>query len=92
MDDVTLSGDLYIVKKTLSPLWSRFHFSETGFQLNKDKCENIMDDFKEIDNLSTFKDFLRVKKDDMILLGSPIVKGKAQDKACLLYTSDAADE
>jgi len=45
------------------------------------KCENITDDFTEISTLSTFNDFIRVNKEDMTLLGAPVLKGKAQDKA-----------
>ena len=55
--------------------------SETGLRLNVDKCEIITDDFTEISTLATFNDFIRVNKEDMTLLGAPILKGKAQDKA-----------
>jgi len=43
-----------------------------------DKCEIITDDFTEINTLATFSDFIRVNKEDMTLLGAPVLKGKAQ--------------
>jgi len=46
-----------------------------------DKCEIITDDFTEIKTHATFNDFIRVNKEDMTLLGAPVLKGKAQDKA-----------
>jgi len=56
-------------------------FSETGILQNTDKCEIIIEDLIEIDILAAFKDFICVNKEDMTLLGTPIFKGKAQDKA-----------
>ena len=32
-------------------------------------------------SLATFRDFIRVNKEDMTLLGATVLKGKAQDKA-----------
>jgi len=46
-----------------------------------DKCEIITDDFTEINTLAAFNDFIRVNKEDITLLGAPVLKGKAQDKA-----------
>ena len=46
-----------------------------------DKCEIITNDFTEISTLATFNDFICVNKEDMTLLGAPVLKGKAQDKA-----------
>jgi len=77
MDDVTLSGDLHTVEKDIITVTESF--SETGLQLNTKKCEIIMKDFTQIENLATFKDFVRVDKTEMTLLGAPIIKGKAQD-------------
>ena len=79
MDDVTLSRDLHTVEKDVLNIIESC--SETGLRLNTDKCEIIMKDFTEIDKLATFKDFIGVNKEDMTLLVSPILKGKAQDKA-----------
>jgi len=55
--------------------------TETGLRLNTTKCEVVMEDFTKIDGVDTFKDFIRVNKEEMILLGAPVVKGIAQDTA-----------
>ena len=53
--------------------------AETGLQLNQAKCEIIMDDFTLISTSTAFSQFIRTKKDEMMLLGAPVIKGKAQD-------------
>ena len=40
-----------------------------------------MDDFTLISASTTFSQFIRTKKDEMLLLGAPVIKGKAQDTA-----------
>ena len=40
-----------------------------------------MEDFKRAEGLATFKDFVRVDKENLALLGAPILKGKAQNTA-----------
>jgi len=42
--------------------------SETGLQPNVDKCEIITDDFTEISTLATFTNFIRVSKEDIIII------------------------
>ena len=79
MDDLTLSGDLHAVERDVTMITESS--SETGLQLNVDKCEIITDNFTEINTLATFNDFIRVNKEDITLLGAPVLKGKAQDKA-----------
>jgi len=86
MDDVTFAGDLQTVKRDIITI-SESH-RETGLRLNTAKCEIIMEDFTMIDRVDMFKDFIRVNKVDMTLLGSPILKGKAQDKAIEQKTKD----
>jgi len=56
MDDLTLSGDLHTVERDITTTMESF--SETGLQLNVDKCEIITDDFTEINTLDTFNDSL----------------------------------
>jgi len=75
-DDVTLSGDLHTVEEDVLTIMESS--TETGLRLNTDKCDQ---DFTEIDTLATFRDFIRVNKEDMTLLGAPVLEGKAQDKA-----------
>jgi len=78
-DDLTLSGDLHTVERDITTITESS--SETGLQLNVDRSEIITDDFTEISTLATFNDFIRVNKEDMTLLGAPVLKGMAQDKA-----------
>ena len=68
MDDLTLSGDLHTVDRYITTIMESS--SETGLQLNVNKCEIITDDFTEISTLATFIDFIRVNKEDMTVLGS----------------------
>ena len=75
MDDVSLSGHLPTVEKDITTI------VETGLRLNTHKCEIIMEDFSRVEVLPTFKDFLRVYKHEMTLLGAPVLKGKPQDTA-----------
>ena len=79
MDDVTLSGDLVTIEKDITTIIQSSH--DTGLHLNTSKCELIMEDFTPAEGLATLKDFVRVNKEDMTLLGAPVLKGKAQDAA-----------
>ena len=40
-----------------------------------------MEDFSKLDEIDTFKDFIRVDKAEMTLLRAPVLKGSAQDAA-----------
>ena len=40
-----------------------------------------MKNFAKFDAIDTFKDFIRVDKAEMTLLGAPVLKGSAQDAA-----------
>ena len=55
--------------------------TSTGLKLNTTKYEIIMDDFTNLDSFSISKDFIRVPKDNMTLLGSPVLQGQALDEA-----------
>jgi len=79
MDDFTLSGDLRTVENDVLAIMDEA--AETGLQLNQAKCEIIMDDFMLISASTTFSQFIRTKKDEMLILGVPVIKGKAQDTA-----------
>jgi len=79
MDDLTLSGELQTVEKDVLTIMESA--VETGLALNQAKCEIIMDDFARIQTSSTFRDFIRVAKKDMTLLGAPVTKSIAQDAA-----------
>ena len=45
------------------------------------KCETIMKDFSQLEHIDVFKDFIRVPKDIVTLLGAPIPQDTALDKA-----------
>ena len=53
----------------------------TGLRHNSGKCEIMMEDFSQIEQFQVFKDFIRVSKDDMTLLGAPILQDRALDTA-----------
>ena len=55
--------------------------AETDLPLNRTKREIIVEDFSKISMRDTFKDFIRVEREEMTLLGSPVSEGKAQDAA-----------
>jgi len=74
MDDVTLSWDLHTVENDVSAI--KDSAAETGLQLNQAKCEIIMDDFLLIPTSPVFKQFIKVEKEDMMLLGAVVVSGK----------------
>jgi len=44
-------------------------------------CKIIVDDFTKFDTITMLIDFICVNKEDITLLGSPVLKGKAQDKS-----------
>jgi len=79
MDDLTLSGDLHTVEKDVTA--NMDSAAETGLHINQAKCEIIMDDFLLISTSPIFNQFIRVEKEDMMLLGAPVVAGRAQDAA-----------
>jgi len=79
MDDLTLSGNLHVIEKDVIAIMDSA--AETGLQLNQAKCEIIMEDFSLNASSTTFKQFVRVEKEEMTLLGAPVDKGTAQDTA-----------
>ena len=76
---VIILGDLQTVEKDIATIVESC--TETGLRLNTTKCEIVMEDFRKIDGVDAFKDFFRVNKEEMILLGAPVVRGIAQDTA-----------
>ena len=78
MDDVSLSTDASTMEKDINTIIEAE--SARGRRLNPAKCEIIMDDFSSIETMHVFKDFIRVPKDQMTLLGAPISRGHAMDK------------
>ena len=77
-DDVSLSSDVSTLEKDINTIIEAE--SSTGLRLNPAKCEIIMDDFSFNETMHVFKDFIRVPKNQMTLLGAPISHGHAMDK------------
>ena len=51
--------------------------ARTGLQLNPAKCEIVATNFNEVEKCPIFKDFKRIRKEDLTILGAPILKGPA---------------
>ena len=60
---------------------------DIGLVLNPTKCEIICFDDKSV-NMKAFKDHIRVRPEDRTLLGAPILKGPAIDKALSIKIDD----
>ena len=86
MDDLSLSSDLPTLAKDVKTIID----SEpvTGLRLNASKCEIISEDFNLIESFEVFKDFARVTKEEMTLLGAPILQGPALDRALQIEVDD----
>ena len=78
IDDVSLSSDVRPLEKDINTIIEAE--SSTWLWLNPAKCEIIMDDFSSIETMHVFKNFIRVPKHQMTLLGAPISRGHAMDK------------
>ena len=86
MDDISLS-DLLTLKKDINKIIESE--ASTGLKkLNAAKCEIIMDDFSLIDSMEVFKEFIRIPKEEMTLLGAPILQGPALDNALKMKVDD----
>ena len=88
MDDLSLSSDLPTLSKDVKTIID----SEpvTGLRLNASKCEIIPEDFNLIESflIEVFKDFARVTKEEMTLLGASILQGPALDRALQIKVDD----
>lgn len=79
MDDITLAGDVQTVEADVNTISN--HSVDTGLKLNISKCEIIAGNSVAIHDSSILSKFVKVTKDEMTLLGAPVVKGPAQDAA-----------
>ena len=77
MDDFSLSGEVSVVAEDVETLVR--YAEETDLFLNASKCEIIANNFDIINNIDTFKDFIRIASHDMMLLGAPVLKGPTVD-------------
>ena len=79
MDDLSLSGEVSVVAEDVETLIRSAE--ETGLFLSASKREIIAHNFNIINNIDTFKDFIRIATHDVMLLGAPVLKGPAVDTA-----------
>ena len=85
MDDFTLSGQLDTVASDVEMIAKSA--KDIGLVFNPTKCEIICFDDKSVD-MEVFKDYTRVRSEDMTLLGAPILKGPAIDKTPSIKVDD----
>ena len=52
------------------------------------KCEIMIDDFSLRDSMEVFKELIRIPKEEITLLGTPILQGPALDKALKTKVED----
>jgi len=77
MVDVKLAADIQTLDTDVNTIISRS--ADTGLSLNISKCEIITDDPSAISDTSVLSHFMKVSKQDMTLLGAPVIKGLSQD-------------
>ena len=77
MNDFTLSGQLDTVATDVEMI--KKSVRDIGLVLNPTKCEIICFDDKSA-NMKIFNDYIRLRPEDMTLLGALILKGPAIDK------------
>jgi len=76
---ITLAGDIQTVEADVNTINN--HSAETGLKLNTNKCEIITEQAVTIPDSSILAQFVKITKDEMTLLGAPVIKGPAQDDA-----------
>ena len=79
MDDLKLKGKIHVVANDIGMIVA--DVARTGLQLNPAKCEIVAANFKEVEKYHIFKDFKRIQKKDLTILGAPILKGPAVGNA-----------
>ena len=79
VDDTNLEGRISQVANDVQLIIDSDQHA--GLRLNAHKCEIIANNFELIDQYPILKDFKRTAKEDMTLLGAPILEGKVVDKA-----------
>ena len=79
MDAVKLEAQVQVVASDVHAIIDAY--SETGLRLNPSKCEIVCSNVDILNEYPVFKEFNRVKRDDLTILGAPVQKGKAVDKA-----------
>ena len=79
MNDLKLKGKIHVVGSDIDMIVA--DAVRTGIQLNPARCEIVAANFNEVEKYPSFKDFKRSRKEDLTILGAPILKGLAVNKA-----------
>ena len=80
MEDFSLEGKANIVEANVENIIKLYE--QTDLRLNPDKCEIFSaKNFEYIQGIHTFKDFKKVEIADLVMLGAPVMKGRAIDRA-----------
>ena len=79
VDDTSLEGTISKVANDVQHIIDSH--KHTCLRLNTHKCEITANNFELVDQFPILKDFKRIAKEDMNLLGAPILEGKAVNKA-----------
>ena len=81
MDDSKLRGRIEAVASDVQRIIDAE--KKIGLRLNATKCEIIDKNIDVIKNYPIFKNFKKVTREDLTILGSPIFRGPAVDKVLL---------
>ena len=79
MDDHKLTRKIHVVASDNDMIVA--DAARAGLQLNPAKCKIVAANFNVVERYPIFKDFRRIRKEDLTILGSPILKGPDVDKA-----------
>ena len=71
MDDLKLKGKIHVVASDIDMIVA--DVARTGLQLNRARCEIVEANFNEVEKNPIFKDFKRIRKEDLTILGAPIL-------------------
>ena len=73
VDDFNLEGKISDAAKDVQTIIEAQ--AATSLCLNRHKCEIIANNFDLVDKFPIFDDFKRMNKEDMTLLGAPVLSG-----------------
>ena len=77
--DINLEGKIATVAQDVQIII--YSFPTSCLVINDSKCEIICSNGDLVDQYPIFKDFKRVAKEDLNILGAPVFEGKAVDSA-----------
>ena len=86
VDDNNLEGKIATVAKDAQIIIDSY--STTGLVLNASKYEIICSNGDLVDQYPIFKDFIRVFKEDLNILGAPVFEGKVVASALIAKLTD----